>query len=98
MGVGEEGEDIKPKLNVNIEYEGQICTMKLKSVTPFAKVFQAAEKRFNKEPGTLKFLFEGQRLRAEMTPAEVAMEDGDTIDAHLEQLGGAHCGQSMAST
>lgn len=65
MGVGEEGEDIKPKLNVNIEYEGQstsqsahflcpgtlmdrlsrrvVCTMKLKSVTPFAKVFQAAE-------------------------------------------------------
>lgn len=64
MAAAEEGEDVKPKLNVNIEYEGQstsprphflsrtlidrssrraACTVKLKAVTPFSKVFQAAE-------------------------------------------------------
>ncbi|KZT65526.1 hypothetical protein DAEQUDRAFT_716444 [Daedalea quercina L-15889] len=98
MGAGEEHEDVKPKLNVNIMYEGQNCTVKVKPITPFAKVFQAAEKRFNKDPGTLKFLFDGQRLRPEMTPAEVEMEDGDTVDAHLEQLGGGHLYPSITLT
>ncbi|TFY52574.1 hypothetical protein EVJ58_g9937 [Rhodofomes roseus] len=92
--MGEQGEDVKPKLNVTIEYEGQTCTVKVKAVTPFAKVFGAAEK----EPGTLKYLFEGQRVLPEMTPAELGMEDGDTIDAHLEQLGGGyyHCPRPSA--
>jgi len=88
--MAEEGEDVKPKLNVVIDYEGQTCTVKVKPVTPFAKVFSAAEKRFNKEPGTLRFVFEGQRVLAQMTPAELNLEDGDTIDAQLEQLGGGH--------
>ncbi|TBU38317.1 ubiquitin-related domain-containing protein [Dichomitus squalens] len=82
-------EDVKPKINLVVDFEGQTCTVKVKTLTPFKKLFEAAEKRFGKEPGTFKFTFSGQRLRPEETPAEHNMEDGDTIDAHLQQLGGA---------
>ncbi|OSX62767.1 hypothetical protein POSPLADRAFT_1076883, partial [Postia placenta MAD-698-R-SB12] len=81
--------DVKPKLNIVIDFEGQTCTVKVKAATPFQKIFEAAEKRFQKEPGylgTFKFTFDGQRIRPEMTPAELGMEDGDQIDAHLTQV------------
>lgn len=91
LTMGEESADVKPKLNIVIDFEGQTCTVKVKAATPFQKIFEAAEKRFQKEPGTFKFTFDGQRIRPEMTPAELGMEDGDQIDAHLTQVGGRSC-------
>lgn len=54
----------------------------------FAKIFEAAEKRFQKEPGTFKFTYDGNRINKEDTPASLGMEDGDQVDAHLGQVGG----------
>ncbi|KAI0354429.1 ubiquitin-like protein [Trametes cingulata] len=84
----EHQEDVKPKINLTVDFEGQTCTVKVKPGMPFKKLFEAAEKRFGKEPGTFKFTYGGQRLRPEETPADHGMEEGDTIDAHLQQLGG----------
>ncbi|PIL34542.1 hypothetical protein GSI_03320 [Ganoderma sinense ZZ0214-1] len=82
----EQQEDVKPKINLVVDFEGQTCTVKVKPGTPFKKLFEASEKRFGKDPGTFKFTFSGVRLRPEETPAEHNMEDGDTIDAHLQQV------------
>jgi len=84
----EESEDVKPKLNLIINYEGQHITVKVKPNMPFRKIFAAAEERFGKAPGTFRFAFEGKRLGLEDTPAETGMEDNDMIDAHIQQLGG----------
>ncbi|KAI0260367.1 ubiquitin-related domain-containing protein [Gloeopeniophorella convolvens] len=81
-------EDSKPKLNLTINYEGKQITVKVKANMQFKKIFEVAEKRFGKEPGTFKFVYEGDRVLPTETPAERSMEDGDIIDAHLEQLGG----------
>ncbi|KAH7915765.1 hypothetical protein BJ138DRAFT_1122292 [Hygrophoropsis aurantiaca] len=86
--MSEEPEDVKPKLNLVINYEGTHITVKVKANMPFKKIFDAAEKRFGKDAGTFKFVYEGKRLNATDTPAGVDLEDGDMIDAHLEQLGG----------
>ncbi|KAG2751765.1 hypothetical protein P692DRAFT_20855962 [Suillus brevipes Sb2] len=86
--MSEDTEDVKPKLSLVINYEGTQITVKVKHIMPFKKIFDAAEKRFGKEPGTFKFTYDGKRLRAENTPMDMEMEDGDIIDAHLEQLGG----------
>ncbi|KAH7886588.1 ubiquitin-related domain-containing protein [Phlebopus sp. FC_14] len=86
--MSEEAEDVKPKLNLVINYEGNHITVKVKPNMPFKKIFDAAEKRFGKDSNTFKFVFEGKRLNAADTPAEMDMEDGDMIDAVLEQLGG----------
>ncbi|KAI0072246.1 hypothetical protein K474DRAFT_416426 [Panus rudis PR-1116 ss-1] len=85
----EHQEDVKPKLNLVINHEGQTCQVKVKSNTPFKKIFEAAEKRFGKEPGTLKFQYDGTRLQPNETPLDHEMQDEDVIDAHLEQLGGS---------
>ncbi|KIJ62468.1 hypothetical protein HYDPIDRAFT_30429 [Hydnomerulius pinastri MD-312] len=86
--MSEENEDVKPKMNLVINFEGNQITVKVKPNMPFKKIFEAAEKRFGKDPGTFKFVFEGQRLNAADTPAGSDLEDGDMIDAVLEQLGG----------
>ncbi|EGN97650.1 hypothetical protein SERLA73DRAFT_75317 [Serpula lacrymans var. lacrymans S7.3] len=86
--MADESEDVKPKLNLVVNYEGNHITVKVKANMAFKKIFEAAEKRFGKEPGTFKFVHEGQRLNAMDTPAQREMEDGDMIDAVLEQLGG----------
>ncbi|KAL5480527.1 hypothetical protein ACEPAI_1797 [Sanghuangporus weigelae] len=39
--------------------------------------------------GTLKFVYNNQRLRPDDTVASMEMEDGDEISAFLEQLGGS---------
>ncbi|KAG5653487.1 hypothetical protein H0H81_000124 [Sphagnurus paluster] len=36
-------------------------------------------------PGTFKFTYDGERVKADDTPGGLGMEDGDQIDAHLEQ-------------
>ncbi|OCH90366.1 hypothetical protein OBBRIDRAFT_601525 [Obba rivulosa] len=84
----EELVDVKPKVALVINHEGQQCTVKVKANTLLKKVFDAAESRFNVPPGTLRFTFEGQRIQGHQTPGELEMEDGDQIDAHLGQTGG----------
>ncbi|KAN0133462.1 ubiquitin-like protein [Lactarius tabidus] len=81
-------EDAKPKLNLVISLLEARITVKVKANMQFKKIFEVAEKRFAKDPGTLRFVYDGERLSPTDTPAERSMEDGDVIDAHLQQLGG----------
>ncbi|KAI9566595.1 hypothetical protein HD554DRAFT_2174252 [Boletus coccyginus] len=105
--MSQDDEDVKPKLNLNVEFEGQKITVKVKANMPFRKIFEAAEVRRavvvwlsrldparrrnasrKNQAGTLRFAYEGKRLRPEDTPVELDMEDGDQIDAFLQQVGG----------
>ncbi|KAI9463772.1 hypothetical protein F5148DRAFT_1211064 [Russula earlei] len=83
-----EPEDSKPKLNLIISHSGTQVTVKVKANMQFKKIFEVAEKRFGKDPGTLRFVYDGERLSPTETPAEKSMEDGDVIDALLQQVGG----------
>ncbi|KAJ7577919.1 ubiquitin-related domain-containing protein [Mycena floridula] len=87
--MSQEPEDVKPKMNLIIVWNDQNVTIKVKTNQAFKKIFEAAEKRFGKEPGTFKFTYDGNRVQVTDTPAELGMEDGDQIDAHLEQVGGS---------
>lgn len=82
--------DVKPKLTVTVQFQNQTCTVKVRSTTQFKKIFDAAEAKFGQPAGAFRYTFEGQRIRPEQTPLELDMEDGDTIDAHLQQLGGSY--------
>ncbi|VDB98189.1 unnamed protein product [Peniophora sp. CBMAI 1063] len=87
--MAEEQVDQKPKLNISIVYEGTPITVKVKANMAFQKIFDVAAERFGKDKGTLRFMYEGARVRPDETPAMLNMEDGDQIDAHIEQLGGS---------
>lgn len=66
---------------------GEEVQFKVKLNTVFEKVFKAYSDK--KGVQNTKFLFDGHRIKATDTPADLDMEDGDIIDAMLEQLGGS---------
>ncbi|CAO3651319.1 unnamed protein product [Cunninghamella echinulata] len=44
--------------------------------------------RQGKSSGFVRFLYDGGRLLPTNTPEELDMEDGDSIDVMIEQIGG----------
>ncbi|OJT10620.1 hypothetical protein TRAPUB_12868 [Trametes pubescens] len=45
MTEEQQQEDVKPKINLVVDFEGQTCTVKVKPGMPFKKLFEAAEVR-----------------------------------------------------
>ncbi|KAF9467624.1 hypothetical protein BDZ94DRAFT_1155689 [Collybia nuda] len=78
--MSQEPEDVKPKLNLNIGYDGTQITVKVKANMKFAKIFAAAEVR------TFKFVYDGNRIQPDDTPGSLGMEEGDLVDAFLGQV------------
>ena len=37
---------------------------------------------------TVRFLFDGERIREDQTPQQLGLEDNDSIDVVMEQVGG----------
>ncbi|RHZ72473.1 hypothetical protein Glove_242g127 [Diversispora epigaea] len=62
---------------------------KIKRHTQLKKLMDAFCARQGKSLNSLRFLYDGERVRENQTPQELDMEDGDTIDVMVEQTGGA---------
>merc|ERR1711939_990468 len=92
--MGEEGEskpDIKEQNQINIKVVGpanQEVHFRVKRTTALRKLMTAYCERQGQEMASLEFLFDGDRVRPENTPADLEMEDGDSIDAMVKQVGG----------
>ncbi|GAA0160715.1 hypothetical protein LIER_17207 [Lithospermum erythrorhizon] len=90
-------EDKKPNadssaVHINLKVKGQDGNevfFRIKRSTQLKKLMNAYCERQSVELSSIAFLFDGRRLRAEQTPDELEMEDGDEIDAMLHQTGGA---------
>ena len=48
------------------------------------------------EPAQVRLVFDGERVTPDMTPASLEMDDNDTVDAFLEQIGGGCSSNSPA--
>ncbi|KAG2434202.1 hypothetical protein HXX76_007928 [Chlamydomonas incerta] len=70
------------------DQEGAEVHFKVKSKTKLEKVIEAYCKKKALDASTVRFLYDGNRLNPASTPAELEMEDGDTIDCLITQLGG----------
>lgn len=70
--------------------DGNEVFFRIKRSTQLKKLMNAYCDRQSVDMNAIAFLFDGRRLRAEQTPDELEMEDGDEIDAMLHQTGG--CG------
>ena len=62
----------------------------MKPTTAFRKIFNAFCERQGKSNDAVRFLFDGNRIDADSTPADLDMEDGDRIDATVEMIGGRY--------
>ena len=51
------------------------------------KVFKGYAQQEGVDRNSLRFLFDGQRLRGDETPADIGMYDGDEINVSLDQSG-----------
>eukprot|EP00823_Brevimastigomonas_motovehiculus_P005231 TRINITY_DN373_c0_g3_i1.p1 TRINITY_DN373_c0_g3~~TRINITY_DN373_c0_g3_i1.p1 ORF type:complete len:126 (-),score=50.65 TRINITY_DN373_c0_g3_i1:402-779(-) len=77
-------------LNLKVKSsDGNEIFFKVKKSTQFRKVMSAYCKKVGAEQDTVRFLFDGKRVRPESTPEELGMEDEDEVDAMVEQTGGA---------
>ncbi|GKA20351.1 putative reverse transcriptase domain-containing protein [Tanacetum coccineum] len=68
--------------------EGNEVFFRIKRRTQFKKLMNAYCDRQSVDMSSIAFLFDGRLLRADQTPDELEMEDGDEIDAMLHQVGG----------
>ncbi|KAJ4728472.1 Small ubiquitin-related modifier [Melia azedarach] len=81
--------DQTPHINLKVKgQDGNEVFFRIKRSTQLRKLMNAYCDRQSVELNSIAFLFDGRRLRAEQTPDELEMEDGDEIDAMLHQTGG----------
>ena len=52
----------------------------------FLQVWQVYASKVGKDPNQLKFFFDGTRVLDDRTPSDLGLEEGDSIDAMMEQL------------
>ncbi|KAB5589452.1 Small ubiquitin-related modifier [Ceratobasidium theobromae] len=67
---------------------GEEVFFKIKRNTKLKKLQGAYAAKVGKDVATLRFLYDGNRINDEDTPASLDMEEEDTIDAMVEQVGG----------
>jgi len=77
--------------HINLKVKGQDgneVLFRIKRSTQLRKPMTAYCERQSQEMIEISFLLNGRHVRAEQTPDELEMEDGDEIDAMLHQTGG----------
>ena len=71
-----------------VDQQQRELLFKLRMNTRFERVFDRFADEMHLPVHSLRFLFDGDRVSPEQTPGGLVMEDGDTIDVHVEQTGG----------
>ena len=62
---------------------------KVKRTTVFEKLIDKYCERFNiTNKNTVRFIFDGENINRKKTPADLNLEEGDTIECVIEQVGG----------
>jgi len=67
---------------------GEEVFFKIKNNTKLSKLQAAYANKVGKDVGSIRFLYDGNRINDDDTPASLDMDDGDTIDVMVEQVGG----------
>ncbi|KAL1922628.1 uncharacterized protein VTP21DRAFT_10167 [Calcarisporiella thermophila] len=87
-----EQQEKKPDVeHINIKVVGSDHNevyFKIKRTTPLKRLMTAYCERQGKSLNSVRFLYDGERIQPENTPEELEMENGDTLDVMIEQIGG----------
>lgn len=91
---GADGEDVKPSgddvaITIKVkEGSGEEISFKVKKSTKMSKIMDAYANRRGVNVTSLRFMLDGQRVNANDTPKTLELDDGDVIEALVEQQGG----------
>ncbi|GAA6035254.1 hypothetical protein JCM8097_008786 [Rhodosporidiobolus ruineniae] len=99
MGVkGEQGSGSAPqegkveagKCAVTIQFNNnqEELTIKVKTTTPFKKIYNAVATNRGMDVATFRLTHEGRRIQFEDTPESLDFEEEEQVDCHIEQVGG----------
>ncbi|XP_051846947.1 small ubiquitin-related modifier 2-like [Antechinus flavipes] len=88
-------EGVKTENNdhINLKVAGQdgsVVQFKIKRHTPLSKLMKAYCERQGLSMRQIRFQFDGQPINETDTPAQLEMEDEDTIDIFQQQTGGIY--------
>lgn len=85
-------EGLSEHINLKVtSQDGNVVHFKAKRGTQFRKLMKAYCERQSFQPESVVFMYDGERLRGDQTPADVDMQDQDSIDVMIHQVGGLHC-------
>ncbi|KAF7458195.1 putative ubiquitin-like protein SMT3 precursor [Cryptosporidium felis] len=70
--------------------DGEQVLYRIKKKTRLQKLMNSYCQRTGQNEQSIRFLFEGERLRPEMTAEDAGLQEGDLIDAMISQVGGAN--------
>jgi len=87
-------DDIKQEDNAPINVKvvsstGDEIFFKIKRSTKLSKLQGAYATKVGKDVASIRFLYDGSRINDDDTPSSLDMEDNDTIDVMVEQVGGS---------
>ena len=75
-------------LNIRVRSaSGREEYFKVMPTTPLERVFDAWSTQVGVCAASVRFLFDGSRVRCDQTPADIGMEDGDQLDCIAEMQG-----------
>nr|OQO23598.1 hypothetical protein B0A51_08100 [Rachicladosporium sp. CCFEE 5018] len=87
------GEEAQPAqsehLNIKVTDSNNEVFFKIKRTTQLKKLMDAFCERQGKSMQSVRFLFDGTRVMPDDNPQSLDMQDGDTLEVHQEQIGGA---------
>ncbi|KAJ6523346.1 small ubiquitin-related modifier [Mycena capillaripes] len=83
-------EDASSTINIKVvSSTGEEVFFKIKRSTKLSKLQGAYASKVGKDVSSIRFLYDGSRINDDDTPMSLEMEDNDTIDVMVEQVGGA---------
>ncbi|OSC98127.1 small ubiquitin-like modifier [Trametes coccinea BRFM310] len=83
-------EDPNAPINIKVTTQtGEEVFFKIKRNTKLSKLQGAYANKVGKDVNSIRFLYDGSRIGDDDTPASLDMEDNDTIDVMVEQVGGS---------
>jgi len=83
-------EDANAPINIKVLTQtGEEVFFKIKRNTKLSKLQGAYASKVGKDVSSIRFLYDGNRIHDDDTPASLDMEDNDTIDVMVEQVGGS---------
>jgi len=78
------------KISYSIQFfNGGIMCMETRTDILCKKIYSRAALRLDVDEDCIRCVFNGERLQKTARLYEYELEDGDVIDCHIEQLGGA---------
>eukprot|EP01039_Chlorochromonas_danica_P005143 gene5144-5651_t len=75
-------------ISIKIKEGSEELAFRVKKTTKMSKIFDTYRSRRGLEAGAVRFMYDGRRVTAEETPKTLEMEDGDLVEAFIEQQGG----------